>query len=109
MTVDEAYATLQTTGIIFLLNFWLLQHFSINNPHAFCVQAHSDVVNYICWDTNGELLASVSQDSVKVWSLTSGECIHELCANGNQYHSCVFHPSFSSLLVVGGTRVTPIP
>ncbi|XP_021763452.1 transcriptional corepressor LEUNIG_HOMOLOG-like isoform X1 [Chenopodium quinoa] len=70
--------------------------------HSF--QAHSDVVNYICWDASGELLASVSQDSVKVWSLTSGDCIHELCSNGNQFHSCVFHPSFPTLLVVGGTR-----
>lgn len=70
--------------------------------HSF--QAHSDVVNYICWDATGELLASVCHNGVKVWSLTSGECIHELTANGNQFHSCVFHPNFSTLLVVGGTR-----
>ncbi|KAL2932864.1 Transcriptional corepressor [Bienertia sinuspersici] len=75
---------------------------SDRTTHSF--QAHSDVVTYICWDASGELLASVSQDSVKVWSLTSGDCIHELCSNGNQFHSCVFHPSFKSLLVVGGTR-----
>ncbi|GAB4841330.1 hypothetical protein Ancab_022056 [Ancistrocladus abbreviatus] len=67
-------------------------------------QAHSDVVNYLCWDVSGEYLASVSQDSVKVWSLTSGDCTHELSSNGNQFHSCVFHPSYSTLLVVGGTR-----
>ncbi|KAJ8432541.1 hypothetical protein Cgig2_009305 [Carnegiea gigantea] len=72
-------------------------------------QAHSDVVNYICWDATGELLASVCHDGVKVWSLTSGECIHELTANGNQFHSCVFHPNFSTLLVVGGRRVISIP
>ncbi|KAH9622603.1 hypothetical protein KSS87_021570 [Heliosperma pusillum] len=68
--------------------------------HSF--QAHTDVVNYLCWDASGELLASVSQDCVKVWSLTSGECVHEL--SGNQFNSCVFHPSYSTLLVVGGTR-----
>ncbi|KVI03806.1 WD40 repeat-containing protein [Cynara cardunculus var. scolymus] len=44
------------------------------------------------------------QESVKVWSLASGECIHELTSNGNQFHSCVFHPSYSTLLVIGGTR-----
>ncbi|GJV37960.1 transcriptional corepressor LEUNIG_homolog isoform X1, partial [Tanacetum coccineum] len=66
--------------------------------------AHSGVVNYVCWDLNGEYMASVSKESVKVWSLGSGECIHELTSNGNQFHSCVFHPSYSTLLV-GGNRV----
>ncbi|KAI3829826.1 hypothetical protein L1987_03954 [Smallanthus sonchifolius] len=70
--------------------------------HSF--QAHSGVVNYVCWDLNGEYLATVSEESVKVWSLASRECIHELASNGNQFHSCVFHPSYSTLLVIGGTR-----
>ncbi|KAL8139035.1 hypothetical protein V2J09_005036 [Rumex salicifolius] len=67
-------------------------------------QEHSGAVNYICWDVNGELLACVSPDSVKVWSLSSGESVHELNSTGSQFHSCVFHPSYATLLVVGGTR-----
>ncbi|XP_059626163.1 transcriptional corepressor LEUNIG_HOMOLOG-like isoform X2 [Cornus florida] len=70
--------------------------------HSF--QGHSGMVNYLCWDLNGDYLASVSEESVKVWSLNSGECIHELNSNGNQFHSCVFHPSYSALLVIGGMR-----
>ncbi|KAK4344670.1 hypothetical protein RND71_034846 [Anisodus tanguticus] len=70
--------------------------------HSF--QGHPGVVNYLCWDHNGELLASVSEESVKVWSLNTGDCIHELSATGNQFHSCVFHPSYSALLVIGGMR-----
>ncbi|XP_052186352.1 transcriptional corepressor LEUNIG_HOMOLOG-like isoform X2 [Diospyros lotus] len=70
--------------------------------HTF--QGHSGVVNYLCWDLNGDYLASVSEESVKVWSLASGECIHELSYNGSQFHSCVFHPSYSALLVIGGLR-----
>ncbi|CAL5353515.1 unnamed protein product [Camellia sinensis] len=70
--------------------------------HAF--QGHSGVVNYLCWDLNGDYLASVSEESVKVWSLTSKECIHELSSNRSQFHSCVFHPSYSALLVIGGMR-----
>ncbi|XP_043720042.1 transcriptional corepressor LEUNIG_HOMOLOG-like isoform X2 [Telopea speciosissima] len=66
------------------------------------LQGHSKEVNSICWDTNGDYLASVSQDCVRVWSLTSGECIHELSSNGNKFHSCVFHPRYSTLLVIGG-------
>ncbi|XP_062148290.1 transcriptional corepressor LEUNIG_HOMOLOG-like [Alnus glutinosa] len=69
---------------------------------TYSFQGHPEMVNYICWDANGDLLASVSQNLVKVWSLTSGECIQELSSNGNQFHSCVFHPSYSTLLVIGG-------
>ncbi|KAK7342255.1 hypothetical protein VNO80_25200 [Phaseolus coccineus] len=65
--------------------------------HTF--QGHSAEVHCVCWDTNGDCLASVSQESVKVWSLASGECIHELNSSGNMYHSCVLHPSYSTLLV----------
>jgi|UniRef100_A0A2N9ITU7 WD40 repeat protein len=65
-------------------------------------QGHSEMVNYICWDANGDYLASVSQNLVKVWSLASGDCIQELSSNGNQFHSCVFHPRYSTLLVIGG-------
>ncbi|KAG6425417.1 hypothetical protein SASPL_115852 [Salvia splendens] len=75
-----------------------------NDRQTHSFQGHSGVVNYLCWDLNGELLASVSEDSIKVWSLASGECIHELNSNGNQFHSCVFHPSYSALLVIGGLR-----
>ncbi|XP_022771439.1 transcriptional corepressor LEUNIG_HOMOLOG-like isoform X2 [Durio zibethinus] len=65
-------------------------------------QGHSEIVNYICWDTNGDYLASVSRNLVKVWSVASGECIQEFSSGGNQFHSCVFHPSYSTLLVIGG-------
>ncbi|KAJ4728500.1 Transcriptional corepressor LEUNIG [Melia azedarach] len=66
------------------------------------LQGHSEMVNYICWDASGDYLASVSQNLVKIWSMASGECIQELNSNGNQFHSCVFHPSYSTLLVIGG-------
>jgi len=66
----------------------------------------------VCWDPSGEFLASVSEDSVRVWTLGSGsegECVHELSCNGNKFHSCVFHPTFSSLLVVGCYEVSIHP
>ncbi|KAL9143037.1 hypothetical protein ABFS82_14G209600 [Erythranthe guttata] len=68
--------------------------------HSF--QGHSGVVSNICWDVNGDHLASVSEDCVKVWSLRSGECIRQLNSVGNKFYSCVFHPSYPSLLIVGG-------
>ncbi|XP_031406262.1 transcriptional corepressor LEUNIG_HOMOLOG-like isoform X2 [Punica granatum] len=66
------------------------------------LEGHPDLVNYICWDATGDCLASVSENLVKIWSLTSGECIQELNSNGNQFHSCVFHPTHPTLLVIGG-------
>lgn len=71
----------------------------------FCLQGQPSDVHSLCWDTNGDLLASVSQDAVRVWSLSSGECIHELNSSGNMFQSCVFHPSYCTLLVIGGYQV----
>ncbi|KAF8108778.1 hypothetical protein N665_0104s0093 [Sinapis alba] len=66
------------------------------------LKGHSSNVNSVCWSTSGELLASVSENSVKLWSPSSGDCIHELSSSGNKFHSCVFHPSYPNLLVIGG-------
>ncbi|XP_047082985.1 transcriptional corepressor LEUNIG_HOMOLOG-like [Lolium rigidum] len=68
----------------------------------YILQGHNTDVQSVCWDNTGEYLASVSQDLVKVWSIASGECIHEVSSNGNKFHSCVFHPSYTNLLVIGG-------
>ncbi|KAL6842814.1 hypothetical protein ACP4OV_027658 [Aristida adscensionis] len=68
------------------------------------LQGHTQIIQSVCWDTSGNYLASLSEDSVRVWSFTSGndaECIHELNCSGNKFHSCVFHPSHPSLLVIG--------
>ncbi|XP_020112920.1 transcriptional corepressor LEUNIG_HOMOLOG isoform X2 [Ananas comosus] len=68
----------------------------------YTLQGHAMEVHSICWDNSGEYLASVSQDLVKVWSISTGECIHNLNSNGNKFHSCVFHPNYTNLLVIGG-------
>ncbi|XP_062214704.1 transcriptional corepressor LEUNIG-like isoform X2 [Phragmites australis] len=68
------------------------------------LQGHIHVIQSVCWDAAGNYLASVSEDSVRVWSFTSGndvECVHELNCSGNKFHSCVFHPSYPSLLIIG--------
>ncbi|KAJ7523936.1 hypothetical protein O6H91_18G069300 [Diphasiastrum complanatum] len=68
------------------------------------LQRHTKPVHSVCWDATGDYVASVSEDSVRVWALGSGsdgECVHELSCNGNKFHSCVFHPNYPSLLVIG--------
>uniref|UniRef100_A0A0R0JRR1 Uncharacterized protein n=2 Tax=Glycine subgen. Soja TaxID=1462606 RepID=A0A0R0JRR1_SOYBN len=75
-----------------------------SDTQIYTLQGHPEPVSYICWDGNGDALASVSPNLVKVWSLTSGgEWIHEFSSTGSQLHSCVFHPSYSTLLVIGGS------
>ncbi|KAI4379764.1 hypothetical protein MLD38_006018 [Melastoma candidum] len=68
------------------------------------LQGHTKRIQSICWDSTGDFLASVSEDYVKVWSLgagAEGECVHELSCSGNKFQSCVFHPTYPSLLVIG--------
>ncbi|KAL9247863.1 hypothetical protein vseg_021246 [Gypsophila vaccaria] len=68
------------------------------------LQGHTKQIHSVSWDPCGEFLASVSEDSVRVWSVgagNKGECIHELSCNGNKFYSCAFHPTYTSLLVIG--------
>jgi len=68
------------------------------------LQGHNKNIQSLCWDSAGDYLASVSEDSVRIWSFTSGhdgEFVHELNCSGNKFHSCVFHPTYPSLLVIG--------
>ncbi|KAF3531764.1 hypothetical protein DY000_02036789 [Brassica cretica] len=68
------------------------------------LQGHTNQINSVCWDASGDFLATVSEDMVKVWTFgtgNEGECVHELSCNGNKFQSCVFHPTYPSLLVVG--------
>ncbi|OIW03074.1 hypothetical protein TanjilG_19354 [Lupinus angustifolius] len=67
----------------------------------YSLKGHTKPIHSLCWDPSGEFLASVSEDSVRVWTFGSGsagECVHELSCNGNKFYSCVFHPTYSSLL-----------
>lgn len=67
-------------------------------------QGHIKNILSICWDAAGDYLVSVSEDSVKVWSFTSGndgDRVNELNCSGNKFNSCVFHPNYPSLLVIG--------
>lgn len=96
----------QSDGFLFSQESHIMTYcYLLIRQRNFCLQGQPSDVHSLCWDTNGDLLASVSQDAVRVWSLSSGECIHELNSSGNMFQSCVFHPSYSTLLVIGGYQV----
>uniref|UniRef100_A0A7N0VJV0 Uncharacterized protein n=1 Tax=Kalanchoe fedtschenkoi TaxID=63787 RepID=A0A7N0VJV0_KALFE len=66
------------------------------------LQGHTKQIHSVCWNPSGDLLASVSEDSVRVWNINGdGELVHDLSCSGSKFHSCVFHPSYASLLVIG--------
>ncbi|XP_027338133.1 transcriptional corepressor LEUNIG-like [Abrus precatorius] len=73
------------------------------NSLLFNLKGHVKDVISICWDKGGNYIASVSEDSARVWSVASdGKCISELHSNGNKFQSCIFHPGYLNLLVIGG-------
>ncbi|KAM7493211.1 hypothetical protein LguiB_027820 [Lonicera macranthoides] len=61
------------------------------------LQGHTKPIHSVCWNQSGEVLASVSEDSVRVWTMGSGgegELVHELSCNGQKFSSGVFHPTY---------------
>ncbi|CAL0300903.1 unnamed protein product [Lupinus luteus] len=65
------------------------------------LNGHAKDVISICWDRSGNYIASVSEDSARIWS-SDGKCINELHSTGNKFQSCIFHPAYENLLVIGG-------
>ncbi|KAJ8564507.1 hypothetical protein K7X08_000967 [Anisodus acutangulus] len=65
------------------------------------LQRHVKDVRSICWDMSGNYMASVCEDSARIWSVSEGKCIHELHSSGNKFQSCTFHPRYAQVLVIG--------
>ncbi|XP_055804289.1 uncharacterized protein LOC129873258 isoform X2 [Solanum dulcamara] len=65
------------------------------------LQGHVKDIRSICWHMSGNYLASVSEDSARIWSVSEGKCLHELCSGGNKFQSCTFHPGHAQVLVIG--------
>nr|XP_027065594.1 transcriptional corepressor LEUNIG-like isoform X2 [Coffea arabica] len=68
---------------------------------------HATDVLCVCWNSSGEYLASLSEDSIRVWKIGScgqQKCMHELSITGKKFRCCAFHPCQSSLLVIGSNE-----
>ncbi|XVE88069.1 hypothetical protein DITRI_Ditri19aG0038900 [Diplodiscus trichospermus] len=72
------------------------------NKPLFFLKGHNKEILSICWDPSGKYIASISEDSARVWSVSGEECLYELLSTGNKFQSCTFHPVYSQLLVIGG-------
>ncbi|MED6130640.1 hypothetical protein PIB30_002756 [Stylosanthes scabra] len=75
-----------------------------SNRFLYHLKGHVKDILSICWDMSGNYVASVSEDCARIWSAADGKCISELHSNstGNKFQSCVFHPGYLNLLVIGG-------
>jgi WD40 repeat protein len=75
---------------------------------VYCLLNHSKAVSGLCWSASGDFLVSLTEDYVKVWSIGSSnengersKCRYELSCKEKMFQSCVFHPNYPSLLVIG--------
>ncbi|KAK2436661.1 transcriptional corepressor LEUNIG [Trifolium repens] len=69
------------------------------------LQGHAKDIYSLCWNATGKIIASVSEDAVRVWSLSlDGQCIYEYLSEENKLMSIVFHPRHRNVLVVGGYK-----
>lgn len=70
------------------------------------LQGHVKDVLSISWDFTGEYLLSVSEESARLWSMRSGgKCIYELHASEKRFQSCIFHPGYQNLGIIGSHKV----
>ncbi|RHN62408.1 putative transcription factor WD40-like family [Medicago truncatula] len=64
-------------------------------------QGHVKEIKSICWDATGNMIASVSEDDVRVLSVFMKESIYEYPSNGKRFQSVIFHPRYPNVLVIG--------
>ncbi|VAH58284.1 unnamed protein product [Triticum turgidum subsp. durum] len=71
-------------------------------------EGHTEHVDSLCWSPTGDYVVSTSEDTVKVWSVNSGNenCVQELNSTGSKFHACAFHPKYPSLLIIGCYQVS---
>uniref|UniRef100_A0A0D6R141 Uncharacterized protein n=1 Tax=Araucaria cunninghamii TaxID=56994 RepID=A0A0D6R141_ARACU len=69
---------------------------------VYSLQKHDKPVQSLCWNATGNLVASVSEDCVKISSIADGgKCIQEMKCTGNVFQTCVFNPNYQAILVIG--------
>ncbi|KAH0736750.1 hypothetical protein KY285_012457 [Solanum tuberosum] len=69
------------------------------------LKGHDGNILSICWDVTGKYMASVSEDSARIWSIREGMWIFELLSGVNKFQSCIYHPGRILALVIGSNKV----
>lgn len=67
------------------------------------LQGHSDVIISAAFSPNGKLVASASWDQTfRIWSVETGECLHNIGPTGNQNWTAAFSSSGDHVMLSGG-------
>ncbi|KAK4347738.1 hypothetical protein RND71_034077 [Anisodus tanguticus] len=69
------------------------------------LQGHARDIRSFCWDMSGNYLASVSEDSARIWSISNEKCICELVSSDHMFQSCTFRPGYAMVLVIGSNEL----
>lgn len=97
-----------------LLNSWLKCELWVTVYHGMygwlnindLYKGHSKEIRSMCWDPQGQRIASVTEDCARVWSIAvRGQYLHEYKANGKRFQSIIFHPRYPNVLVIGAFQV----
>lgn len=75
------------------------------------LQGHNSFVTSISWQPSGEFLVTVSRELVTAWHISSSgipDPVHKFKKTLNQgdFHTAIFHPTDSSLLIIGCGKVS---
>ncbi|XP_057831763.2 transcriptional corepressor LEUNIG isoform X1 [Cryptomeria japonica] len=72
------------------------------DTRLYSLQKHNRPVRSLCWNATGQYVASVSEDCVKISSVADGgRCIQQIPCTGNPFQTCIFHPTYPGLVVIG--------
>jgi len=67
------------------------------------LKGHTDMILSAAFSPNGKLVASASWDQTfRIWSAETGECLHTIGPTGNQNWVVAFTPSCEHVLLSGG-------
>ncbi|XP_022125770.2 F-box-like/WD repeat-containing protein TBL1XR1 isoform X2 [Pieris rapae] len=84
---DNTFASCSTDSKIFVCQV------NVDKPIKTFL-GHTDEINSIKWDPQGQLLASCSDDmTVKIWSMERDTCIHDLRAHTQEIYSIKWSPT----------------
>jgi WD40 repeat protein len=89
---------------------WLKCEFVYHSMHHWLninlYKGHNKEICSICWDAQGQMIASVTEDCARVWSLAlPGQYLYEYQSNGKRFRSIIFHPRYRNVLLIGGYEV----
>ena len=61
------------------------------------LRGHKGTIGRIAWSPDGRILASPSDQTIRLWDAETGECLHTLYGHENRVTSVAFNPAGSTL------------